>query len=77
MIEPEEYNEYGELIIKPKELPLLKNSQGRQLIGYSLHRIHETKDLFDSDCTYCEQAAERWRQRQSWWRDEDEDIIDS
>ena len=55
----EQYNEYGE-IIKP----------GRRLPAYHEHRIHQTKDLFDSECSYCQKDAKKWReQHESWWSD--------
>ena len=64
MIEPEEYDEFGEIVAKVKP-----KTYERQLTAYDQHRIHETKDLFDGDCNLCQkQAREREKQRQAWRR---------
>ncbi len=55
MIKPEHYNEYGE-IVKPPEPP---RPYTRTMTGHDLHRIHDTKDLFEGDCTYCQDTAKR------------------
>lgn len=52
-IEPEQYNQYGEIVIvepvsKPYERTMSSSDQ---------HRIHETKDLFDSSCSLCTLSA--------------------
>lgn len=54
----EEYNEYGEI----------KKDEGRKLSSDQQHRIHETKDLFDMDCVYCQKAAKKM---QSYWEDDE------
>lgn len=61
MIEPEQYNELGE-IVKPE----------RKLDFYNQHRIHQTKDLFVGDCSLCQQDAKKWQQQKgSWWGDDE------
>jgi hypothetical protein len=58
----EEYNQYGE-IIQPKPRTLSTDQK---------HRIHQTKDMFDGDCSYCQAAAQKWqKQHGSWWSDEE------
>lgn len=65
MTEPEQYNEYGEIIkiVKPKIYE-------RTLSGYDQHRIHETKDLFEGDCSYCQAEAKKKRKR---WEEQNEE----
>ncbi len=63
MIEPEEYNEYGEII--KQEKPIVYE---RTMSPYDTHRIHETKDLFEGSCSYCQQAAKKVR---SFWADDE------
>ena len=54
----EEYDEYGD-IKRPPERILSQDQK---------HRIHQTKDLFDGECSYCQQDAKKWQQRhESWW----------
>lgn len=48
-MEPEEYNDDGS--IKPKVKRKLSFDQE--------HRIHETKDLFDGECSLCQDAAKK------------------
>lgn len=55
MIEPEEYNQYGELA---KKIEPIKPYM-RTMSAYDQHRIHETKDIFNGDCTYCADKAKR------------------
>lgn len=56
----EEYNEFGE-IVEPV----------RRLDSSQEHRIHQTKDLFEGDCIYCQKEAKKFQeQHQSWWSDE-------
>lgn len=42
----EEYNEYGEIIPRAPKRKI------------DDHRIHETKDYFDSECYLCQKAME-------------------
>lgn len=63
-IEPENYNDYGE-IVKP-EPPRI--TYGRTLSAHDQHRIHETKDLFESSCSYCQRAMKK--KMQSYWGDD-------
>lgn len=59
MIKPEQYNEFGEIIeVKPPR------TYERKMTAYDTHRIHETKDLFVSDCSYCQADA---KERQKRW----------
>lgn len=56
----EEYDEYGE--IKPvymKEYRLTIDQQ---------HRIHETKDIFDGECSLCQLAAKK--HIRTYWSDD-------
>lgn len=55
---PEEYNEYGEI------------KQERQIPKHDEHRIHMTKDIFDAECSYCQQAMKK--HIKTYWSDEDE-----
>lgn len=55
-IEPEIYNEFGE-IVKREVQPHYE----RKLTTSDKHRIHETKDLYDSDCPLCQKAEERYQ----------------
>ena len=48
MIEPEQYNEYGDIVVPEK--PVVYE---RTMSAYDIHIIHRTKDLFEGDCTYC------------------------
>lgn len=52
----EHYNEYGEIInitpIKPYQ---------RTLSHFDKHRIHETKDLYTSECSYCVQKIIKYK----------------
>lgn len=57
MIEPEDYNVYGEI----KEKVEIVEPYMRTLSAYDQHRIHDTKDLFESDCTYCQDRAKKMR----------------
>jgi len=52
MIQPEEYNDIGE--IKRNEKPV---TYQRTRSAYDTHIIHKTKDLFESDCSYCRDSA--------------------
>lgn len=61
MTEPEQYNEYGEII---EQIP--PRTYERRLTAHDNHRIHETKDLFDSNCSYCRTYAKKL---QSYWDD--------
>ena len=63
MIEPEQYDETGEIIPKPIPQPIYE----RKLTGYQQHIIHLTKDLFAGDCSYCQDAAKKQR---SHWGDD-------
>jgi hypothetical protein len=54
----EEYDEYGD--IKP---------QVQRLSFHDKHRIHMTKDIFDGDCSLCEQATAKGYK--SYWSDDD------
>lgn len=54
----EEYNEFGELIQPERVLPIQHE-----------HRIHETKDYFDSDCYLCQKAMKL--KIKTYWPDED------
>jgi len=59
MIKPEQYNEFGEIVeVKPPR------TFERTMTEHDTHRIHETKDLFDSTCFYCRKDAEK---RQKKW----------
>ena len=60
----ERYNEYGEII---QELP--ENKTYKRLSQDQEHRIHQTKDTFDSDCSYC--VADMKRYIRTYWSDED------
>lgn len=69
MIEPEEYNEYGEIVIKQEPAkPYM-----RTLSAYDQHRIHDTKDLFDGDCSYCQDSAKKSQAIYKQWLKEQED----
>ena len=57
VIKPEQYNELGE-IVEVKE-PV---TYQRTMTAYDTHRIHETKDLFESNCTYCQDSAKKIRE---------------
>jgi hypothetical protein len=58
----EEYDEYGEIKAKPERIL----SQDQK------HRIHQTKDLFDGECSYCQTDAKKWAQKRgSWWEDDE------
>lgn len=58
----ERYDEFGE-IIKPTPKPIIYE---RKLDIGQQHRIHETKDLFESECYLCQKAVNK----QSHWADE-------
>lgn len=60
MIVPEEYDEYGEIIIKPEPV-VYERSMG----VHDKHRIHQTKDMFDSNCDLCNDDAKH--HRQTYW----------
>jgi hypothetical protein len=65
MIEPEDYNQYGEIVEKIEPVkPYM-----RTMSAYDQHRIHDTKDLFDSDCTYCQDSAKKI---QKYWKEQEE-----
>lgn len=57
-MQPEQYNEYGEIVTNP---------QGRQLSSDQKHRIHQTKDIFDSNCSGCQADIKKFQLQQSWW----------
>lgn len=64
MIEPEQYDEFGEIVEKSE----VNRPYGRTLSTYDQHRIHETKDIFDGDCEPCLKAARKyWTERQREW----------
>lgn len=65
VLEVEEYNEYGEIkpVIKKEIIP------NHRLNAYQQHRIHETKDLFESSCFYCQKAMDN--NIKSYWKDGD------
>lgn len=66
MIQPEQYNEFGDIIeVKPPR------TYERNMTTYDTHRIHETKDLTDSNCTYCQAHAKKVRK---YWENQ-ENII--
>lgn len=53
-MKPEQYNEFGEIIqTRPPR------TYERRMNAYDTHRIHETKDMFDGNCSYCQQAAKK------------------
>lgn len=54
-IQPENYNEYGEIVPFTESAKPFTRTMG----AYDTHRIHETKDLFEGDCTYCQDAAKK------------------
>ena len=55
----EEYDEYGDIKVSPE----------RTLSFDQKHRIHQTKDLFESDCSLCQQDAAK--NIRSYWHDDD------
>lgn len=52
----EEYDEYGE--IKPRKLSY----------DYT-HKIHMTKDIFDSECSLCQLAMKK--KIKTYWKDDE------
>ncbi len=36
-----------------------KPQQERVLTGYNLHRVHETKDMYESNCSYCSDKSNK------------------
>lgn len=54
MIEPEQYNELGEIIKIEKPITF-----ERTMSAYDQHIIHKTKDLFESECSYCQDYSKR------------------
>jgi hypothetical protein len=54
----EEYNEYGE--IKKTERNLSFDQQ---------HRVHQTKDVFDSECSLCQQDMKK--RVKTYWSDDE------
>lgn len=62
-MKPEQYNEFGEIIeTKPPR------TYERRLNAYDTHRIHETKDMFESSCSYCQVWAKKIR---SYWEEQE------
>jgi len=59
----EEYDEYGEVIKKPQKKAVYIPG-ARNMNTHQLHRIHETKELFDSDCFLCQEYAKA--KRKEW-----------
>jgi hypothetical protein len=55
----EEYDQYGRIKV-PYKSHLSHDQQ---------HRIHQTKDLFDSSCSYCQKEEKTFAKRDSWWED--------
>lgn len=64
LVQPESYNEYGEIVEK-QEPPVVY--ERRLDIGQE-HRIHQTKDLFDSGCTLCQEYSKKFN---SYWSDDE------
>lgn len=65
VIKPERYNEFGE-IVQEKEQSVIYE---RKLSAYQQHIIHVTKDLFESNCSYCQDATKKYR-KTYWGEDE-------
>ncbi len=55
-MKPEDYNEYGEIKTE------------RTLTTDQQHRIHQTKDIFDSDCSYCQ--SDMKKRVKTYWADD-------
>lgn len=55
----EEYDMFGLIKPKPKEVPKDRMSFDHK------HRIHQTKDIFESNCSLC-QADQRKRIKTYW-----------
>lgn len=51
------YDEYGDI----KPVPKSRLSQDQQ------HRIHQTKDIFDSECSYCQ--SDMKKHVKTYWSD--------
>lgn len=63
-MQPEEYDEYGEIIPKPSP-----REQSLRLSADQEHRIHQTKDLFMGDCSYCQ--SDMKKHIKTYWVDDD------
>ena len=55
----EEYDEYGEIKTRPE----------RKLSFDQEHRIHQTKDMFDLNCSLCQEAAKK--HVETYWNDDE------
>jgi len=55
----EEYDEYGEV------KPVVE----RKLSADQQHRIHQTKDLFEGDCSYCQ--SDMKKKLHTYWSDDE------
>lgn len=55
----EQYNEYGEIITRPE----------RSLSFDQKHKIHMTKDIFDAECSLCQQAMKK--HIKTYWTDDE------
>lgn len=55
----EEYNEYGEIKPVPE----------RTLSFDQKHRVHQTKDIFEGDCSLCQQDMKN--NVKTYWRDDE------
>lgn len=64
-MEVEEYNEFGEIIKRPPMTEVYE----RGMTSHQLHRIHETKDLFEGNCYLCQKDA---KERQKRWDKENQ-----
>ena len=67
----EQYNLYGEIV---KQSDIKAKTYQRTLSAHDQHRVHETKDLFESTCSYCQDRAKkllRERKRVSMWSDDE------
>lgn len=58
-IEPEVYDEYGQIVKVEARKPYT-----RVMNTYNLHRIHETKDLIDTNCSMCQKTLDK--QQEKW-----------
>jgi hypothetical protein len=56
MVKPEEYDEYGYI----KQKIEISKPYTRALSAYEQDRIHETKDLYDSNCSYCVKRMKKY-----------------
>lgn len=51
----ENYNQLGEIVVDPQPT----QPYTRTMSAYNQHIIHETKDLFEGSCTYCQDRANK------------------